>query len=49
MTDAAVKINGKPAGPIHQGAFLPVQIRRKQAFKDWQRERTGGFRKKTFR
>ena len=21
MTDAAVKINGKPAGPIHQGAF----------------------------
>jgi hypothetical protein len=49
MTDTDVKINGKSAGPTHQGAFLCVQVRHHQVTESLGKTCTGSYRGETFR
>ena len=42
MTDTQVKINGKSAGPVHQGAFYRFSYYYFRVAEIWQGESPGG-------
>ena len=47
MTDAAVKINGKSAGPVHQGSFYRFKYHINKLVRFRKRKRVGGICKET--